>query len=49
MCGIFGITITKESTVRPHYKKILRSLFILSEPRMKELNDKHNKYITNII
>ena len=36
MCGIFGINISKDSTIRPHYKKILRSLFILSESRGKE-------------
>jgi len=36
MCGIFGITITKESKILSHYEKILRALFILSESRGRE-------------
>ena len=37
MCGIFGITITKEAELsKENYKKILRALFLLSESRGKE-------------
>lgn len=36
MCGIFGVTITKESSVRNHYNRILKTLFLLSESRGKE-------------
>jgi glucosamine--fructose-6-phosphate aminotransferase (isomerizing) len=37
MCGIFGISITKESSLsKNQYKKILRDLFLLSESRGKE-------------
>ncbi len=36
MCGIFGVTITKESSLKSLYKSILKNLFLLSESRGKE-------------
>ncbi len=36
MCGIFGVTITKESELRKDFKSVLQSLFLLSESRGKE-------------
>lgn len=36
MCGIFGISLTKESAVKQHYHKIASTLFLLSESRGKE-------------
>ncbi len=37
MCGIFGINVTKESSLNKNqYKSILRDLFMLSESRGKE-------------
>ena len=37
MCGIFGISITKESSLdKNQYKNMLRDLFLLSESRGKE-------------
>ncbi len=36
MCGIFGIIITKESTLISYYERILKELFSLSESRGKE-------------
>lgn len=36
MCGIFGISLTKESAVKQHYREIASTLFLLSESRGKE-------------
>ena len=36
MCGIFGISIKKESSLKAKYKDVLKTLFILSESRGKE-------------
>ena len=36
MCGIFGISVSKDSAVKQHYNKIASTLFLLSESRGKE-------------
>lgn len=36
MCGIFGVSITKDSSLKTQYKDITKTLFLLSESRGKE-------------
>jgi glutamine---fructose-6-phosphate transaminase (isomerizing) len=36
MCGIFGATIVKESSLKNNFQSILKNLFLLSESRGKE-------------
>ncbi|MEO8209862.1 MAG: hypothetical protein ABI840_04845 [bacterium] len=51
MCGIFGLTVAKDSPLKENFKQILSELFLLSESRGKEasgfalLNDTEIRYL----